>query len=621
MKREQMAAVMGFEDRQDKLTLFSSFEPDSGRPACSTIWESVYETFLPPRSLAQRGQDPRAYKSREWPASPVARIVIAADTRSTATATNHHSRTPPNNDTPHQLLKHHGKMADITSHKSEEWVNSKTAAFEDVDSTSTPQNEVEKPLAAWQKPGAWGAILRFGRSVQRYVWDDPDKSKEEKLFLFKLDFFLLTYGCLGYFCKNLDQANLNNAYVSGMKESINMGGSQLTYMGNVFTSGYVISQLPAVILVTKVRPSILVPTLEVLWAIFTFSSAAVKSVSQLYALRFLIGLCEGAFFPCIIYVIGSWYKKGERAKRTTLFYCTATLASMFSGYLQAAAYKNLNGRLGHQGWQWLFIICGIISLPVAILGYFFNPDFPENTRAFYLSKKEVRASAWDRKKIFRMMAQWQFWVLPLGYFFVQASLPSQQPTFAIWLKSENYPIYDVNVLPTAVAGIAVAVQIVAAMLSDSPLLRGSRWQAITVMQAGTLFSVIVLAIWDVPRKLKFVAFYFAWFCAGVPGIWYAWYPDLIPHDHEMRGFVIATSNMCGYINSIWYSDAVWRTAEGPRFNPGYIAAAVFGAAIIVTSILVRFLEIHDRKKRESVQSGPDDVEAPASVVHALEKQE
>lgn len=33
-----------------------------------------------------------------------------------------------------------------------------------------------------------------------------------------------------------------------------------------------------------------------------------------------------------------------------------SLGSMFSGYLQAAAYKNLNGVMGRAGWRWLFII-------------------------------------------------------------------------------------------------------------------------------------------------------------------------------------------------------------------------------------------------------------------------
>ncbi len=74
--------------------------------------------------------------------------------------------------------------------------------------------EGQKAARAWEKPGPLGSIRRCWRTVQRYIWYDPDKSKEEKFFLFKLDCFLLSYGCLGYFCKNLDQANLNNAYGS-----------------------------------------------------------------------------------------------------------------------------------------------------------------------------------------------------------------------------------------------------------------------------------------------------------------------------------------------------------------------------------------------------------------------
>lgn len=430
------------------------------------------------------------------------------------------------------------------------------------------------------------------RTIRRYIWDDPDKPAAEKKFLLKLDFFLLTYTCLGYFCKNLDQANLSNAYVSGMQEAIGMIGSDLTYAGNVFTAGYVISQIPAVVLVTKVRPSYLISTLEILWAVFTFCSATVKTVPQLYAIRFLVGLCEGAFFPTIIYLISSWYTRSERAKRVTLFYSTASLVScisyldqspvllytdigatlfkvsdkspnlcqapMFSGYLQAGAYNGLDGKLGREGWQWLFIVCGIISLPVGVVGYFFNPDFPENTRAFYLTKEEAAfaqkrlvddgykplgTSAWDRKKVLHIFSSWQFWVLGVSYFFVQSSCPTQQPFFSLYLKATGHSVYQRNVWPTGQYAVGVVTQIVAGMLSDSPLLRGRRWQAISVMQGGTIFASIVLAIWDVPLGLKYFAYYVSYTSAGVPGLYYSWFPDLMPNDHEMRGFMTAFSNM------------------------------------------------------------------------------
>lgn len=70
------------------------------------------------------------------------------------------------------------------------------------------------------------------RKWQSYLWDTFDKSPEERKFLFKLDFALLTFASLGkslrarhilekltsvgYFIKYLDQTNINNAFVSGM---------------------------------------------------------------------------------------------------------------------------------------------------------------------------------------------------------------------------------------------------------------------------------------------------------------------------------------------------------------------------------------------------------------------
>lgn len=81
------------------------------------------------------------------------------------------------------------------------------------DVLSPPTSVAKKP---WEEPGLRGTTRRVLRSVQRYIWDDPDKSKEEKWFLLKLDIFLLTSACLGYFSKNLDQTNIQNAYVSGV---------------------------------------------------------------------------------------------------------------------------------------------------------------------------------------------------------------------------------------------------------------------------------------------------------------------------------------------------------------------------------------------------------------------
>lgn len=79
-----------------------------------------------------------------------------------------------------------------------------------------------------------------------------------------------------------------------------MQGSELTYAGNCFTAGYVVGQMPAVMLATKVRPSILIPTLEIMWSVLTICTSSIKTTPQLYAIRFLIGLCESGYFPVMI---------------------------------------------------------------------------------------------------------------------------------------------------------------------------------------------------------------------------------------------------------------------------------------------------------------------------------
>ena len=91
-------------------------------------------------------------------------------------------------------------------------------------------------------------VFRAKKSWKHYLWDTLDKSPEERRFLFKLDAVLLTFASLGYFIKYLDQININNAFVAGMKEDLSLHGNQLNYMQTCWTVGYVIGQVPRYVL-------------------------------------------------------------------------------------------------------------------------------------------------------------------------------------------------------------------------------------------------------------------------------------------------------------------------------------------------------------------------------------
>lgn len=113
-----------------------------------------------------------------------------------------------------------------------------------------------------------------------FLWTPPGTSSAEKKLLFKIDFFILTYACLGYFAKWLDQANLSNAFVSGMKEDLGMYGNQLNIANTCFNVGVILGGIPSNLLLTWVPPRLWLPGCELLWAICTIFTYKVTNYNQ-----------------------------------------------------------------------------------------------------------------------------------------------------------------------------------------------------------------------------------------------------------------------------------------------------------------------------------------------------
>ena len=64
---------------------------------------------------------------------------------------------------------------------------------------------------------------------------------------------------------------------------------------------------------------------------------------------------------------------------------------------------------------------------------------------------------------------------------------------------------------------------------------------------------------------------------------------------------------------------MWRTAEAPKFKPGFIFASVLGVAIVSLALLIRILEIRDGKKRILERDGFSDTEAPSTTATESDK--
>lgn len=84
-------------------------------------------------------------------------------------------------------------------------------------------------------------------------------------------------------------------------------------------------------------------------------------------------------------VCSCWYTKKELAKRISILFAAGQMAGAFSGFLGSAIMGGMNGVAGIADWRWLFIIEGVMTIPVAFLTYFVVPDVgPALKNAIYL---------------------------------------------------------------------------------------------------------------------------------------------------------------------------------------------------------------------------------------------
>lgn len=76
------------------------------------------------------------------------------------------------------------------------------------------------------------------------------------------------------------------------------------------------------------------------------------------------------------YLLSCWYKRSEAQKRFSFFFSSTTLAGAFGGLL-AYGISRMDGIRGYKGWRWIFIIEGLLTIVIAVIGFWVIPDFPE----------------------------------------------------------------------------------------------------------------------------------------------------------------------------------------------------------------------------------------------------
>lgn len=94
-----------------------------------------------------------------------------------------------------------------------------------------------------------------------------------------------------------------------MSEELDFNGNELVHFQTIFTVGNVVALLPFVYLFPRVPMHYLVPTLDLLWGIFTLLQYRATSYSEIMAYRFMVAIFEVALpaerpFSVLLTLIG-----------------------------------------------------------------------------------------------------------------------------------------------------------------------------------------------------------------------------------------------------------------------------------------------------------------------------
>ncbi|KAI0883064.1 MFS transporter [Annulohypoxylon maeteangense] len=217
----------------------------------------------------------------------------------------------------------------------------------------------------------------------------------------RLDLRILPLCSFLYLLNFLDRGNIANAKVLNQEtgddllQKTGMTASGYSLTVTLFSLAYTLFEVPSNwIMKHYVRPSIWLATLLGCWGALTLGFAGVQNYATVLVLRLLIGVFEAGFFPGIVYLITIWYRHDERSVRIAVVIAFCNLAGAFGGCI-AYGLGTANGGAGLEGFRWLFILEGTITMLCVIPTLFVLPDYP--ARAKFLSPSEKKFAE-DRVK-------------------------------------------------------------------------------------------------------------------------------------------------------------------------------------------------------------------------------
>jgi len=210
---------------------------------------------------------------------------------------------------------------------------------------------------------------------------DTIKKASRRILPFVFLLFVVAY---------LDRANLAFAKLT-MTAELRFSEAVFGLGAGLFFLGYCLFEIPGAILVEKWSARRWIARILLSWGLCTVLCGFIRSESEFYIVRFLLGVSEASFFPGVIIYLSHWFPAGIRARATSAFLMAIPVAMVVGAPISGALLEI--SWFGLSGWRWIFILEGLPAMLLGVVTLFYLTDHPREAKWLSESEKEYLDAA------------------------------------------------------------------------------------------------------------------------------------------------------------------------------------------------------------------------------------
>jgi len=440
------------------------------------------------------------------------------------------------------------------------------------------------------------------------------QEREAARVLRKVDMRLVPLLSLLYLVAFIDRSNIGNAKIAGMTDELKMSGMQYNTAVTLFFVPYTLLEVPSNIILKMMRPSHWIAILMFCWGLVMTLMGLTSSYGGLLAGRFFLGVTESGFFPAATFLLTLWYRRFELQRRMAVFYVAASLAGAFSGLL-AYGIEKLDGRSGLAGWQWIFLLEGLIPVALSLFIWKILPDSPETAKFLTQAERDLlvarladdsgsgqgrttNADKIGKEQIMAGLSDWKIWAATVVFWGNTVGVYGFTATVPSVIKGLGYTSANAQLLTIPIYVFAAILTIIFAWASDL-----TRKRSPYIIAGYSIAVCGFIAQLAIPKpRYPGITYGFLFPVAG--GLYcpftclVSWIGNsLAPSSKRAVGMalLISVGNMGGIMGS-----NIYLAREAPKYQTGFSASLAMCCLAILMTLVLRWAYARENRKRDEL---------------------